>query len=161
MIECLVGITDLHPGMNGLAALRGSQELCFDLLECPELLLPRVRELFEIHRCIYAGLDAIIAPHQAGSTNRMGIWHPEKWWYVVSCDFSCMLSGEHFDTFVAPGIEMEQNFLEASMYHLDGPGALRPEGVHLIVHGCPDADTGRKLLRAAEQAAREGVKCDG
>ena len=56
---------------------------------------------------------------------------------------------------------MEVEFLEASMYHLDGPGALRLEGVHLIVHGCPDADTGRKLLRATEQAVREGVKCDG
>ncbi len=79
----------------------------------------------------------------------------------MSCDFSCMVSGEHFDAFAAHGIGMEVEFLEASMYHLDGPGALRLEGVHLIVHGCPDADTGRKLLRATEQAVREGVKCDG
>lgn len=150
----------------------------------------------------------------------MGIWHPEKCWYVVSNDFSCMLSGEHFDEFVAHGIQMELDFLEASMYHLDGPNAtrhvdkllqypnlngiqcvygagkpsakhwisllqkiqnagklvqvncemddvlslcraLRPEGVHLIVHGCPDVDTGKKLLRVAEEATREGVISHG
>lgn len=33
MIECLAGITDLHPGTDGLAALRDSQELRFDLLK--------------------------------------------------------------------------------------------------------------------------------
>lgn len=60
--DYLVGITDLHPGLDGLAALRNSQELCFDLLESPELIMPRVRELFDIHRRIYDGLDAIIAP---------------------------------------------------------------------------------------------------
>lgn len=36
--DYLVGITDLHPGMDGLVSLRGPEELCFDLFEEPELV---------------------------------------------------------------------------------------------------------------------------
>lgn len=140
----------------------------------------------------------------------MGIWHPEKRWYVVGSDFSCMVSPADYEKYIVPGIEMEMDFLEASMYHLDGPGALRhldrilqfeklggvqwvygagqpsarhwidvlqkiqaagkciqvtctpedvvpicqalkPEGVHLILTDCPDVDTAKALLRAAER----------
>ena len=34
--DYLVGITDIHPGMDGLVSLRGPEELCFDLYEDPE-----------------------------------------------------------------------------------------------------------------------------
>lgn len=214
--DYLVGITDLHPGTDGLVSLRGPQDLCFDLMDCDEALLPRMQELFAVYRNIYDGLTEIIAPHQDGSINWMGIWHPEKRWYVVGSDFSCMLGADDYERFVTPGLTMELDFLEASMYHLDGPSAarhldrilqferlggvqwvygagqpsarywidllrriqavgkciqvhctvddvlpvceaLQPEGVHLIVDDCPDVDTGKELLRAAEKATREGA----
>lgn len=123
--DYLVGITDLHPGSDGLVSLRGPQELCYDLIDCPEQILPRTQELFEVYREIYNGLSEIIAPCQQGSINWMGIWHPEKRWYVVGSDFSCMVSPADYEKYIVPGIEMEMDFLEASMYHLDGPGALR------------------------------------
>lgn len=123
--DYLVGITDLHPGTDGLVSLRGPQELCYDLADYEEQIVPRSDELFAIHAEVYNRLTDIIAPHQEGSINWMGIWHPEKRWYVVGSDFSCMLSGADYEKFVVPGLQKELAFLQASIYHLDGPDALR------------------------------------
>lgn len=123
--DYLVGVTDLHPGTDGLVSLRGPQELCFDLIDTPELIGQRNEEVFEVHKEMFRQLDGIIAPYQEGTINWMGIWHPEKKWYVVGSDFSCMVSSEDYDKFVLPGILEEVDFLEGSIYHLDGPGALR------------------------------------
>lgn len=40
-------------------------------------------------------------------------------------DFSCFISKENFEDYVIPGLEVELDKLQASIYHLDGPGALR------------------------------------
>ena len=34
--DYLVGIADLHAGGDGLVSLRGPQELCYDVFDCPE-----------------------------------------------------------------------------------------------------------------------------
>ena len=171
--DYLVGITDLHPGTDGLVSLRGPQDLCFDLMDCGDVLLPRTRELFEVYRRIYDGLTEIIAPHQAGSINWMGIWHPEKRWYVVGSDFSCMLGSEEYERFVAPGLELELDYLEASMYHLDGPAAARQhlerilqfeklDGVQWVYGaGQPSARHWLPLLRQIQAAGKRiQVHCE-
>lgn len=48
-----------------------------------------------------------------------------KKWYVPSNDFSCMVSKAMFDDMFLPDIDAECKFYEASIYHLDGPGALQ------------------------------------
>ena len=45
--------------------------------------------------------------------------------HVPSNDFSCMISKEMFDEVFLSGIIRECENAEASIYHLDGPGALR------------------------------------
>ncbi len=57
-------------------------------------------------------------------TNWSGIVSAKKW-YVPSNDFSCMISEALFDEVFLPGIAEECRFFEASIYHLDGPNALR------------------------------------
>jgi hypothetical protein len=121
----LVGITDLHPGTDGLVSLRGPKELCLDLVECGEEVKTRIDQLFGIYTEVFRRLDSIISAHQEGTINWMGIWHPDKKWYVTGSDFSCMVSGADFEEFVVPGLTDELGFLDASIYHLDGPGALR------------------------------------
>jgi hypothetical protein len=123
--DYLVGITDLHPGTDGLVSLRGPEELCCDLVDHAEAVNPRIDELFEIHKEIYKRLNAVIAPHQEGTTNWMGIWHPHKRWYVVGSDFSCMISADAYERFIVSGLQKEIDFVDGSIYHLDGPGALR------------------------------------
>ena len=121
----LVGITDLHPGTDGLVSLRGPRELCLDLIEYEGNLQERIDQIFKIYVEMFTRLDSIISPHQEGTNNWMNIWHPEKKWYVTSNDFSCMISASDFEKLVVPALIDELNFLDASIYHLDGPGALR------------------------------------
>lgn len=123
--DYLVGITDLHPGCDGIVSLRGSQELCMDLFDAPDNINLIQHDIFEVHKTVIEKLSNIISENQSGSTNWMGIWHPSKNWYVTSCDFSCLISDSDFDKYVLPSLKSELEYLDASMYHLDGPGALR------------------------------------
>lgn len=123
--DYMVGITDLHPGMDGLVTLRGPENLCMDIYDCPELVKERNFEMFEGFKQQLDTLYSITTKNLSGSTNWMGIWHPEKW-YVTSCDFSCMISESMFEEFVLPELKAEIDYLGGNtIYHLDGPGALK------------------------------------
>lgn len=122
--DYVVGITDLHPGTDALVSLRGPEELCFDTIECPELLQKFDKQIFEVHKIVYNKLFDIISKLGNGTSYWMEQWS-DKRHYVVGSDFSCMLSPEAYEELVAPGIERETRFFDQSIYHLDGPQALR------------------------------------
>ena len=123
--DYLVGITDLHPGADGLVSLRGPENAALDIYDEPEQFKQRVWEILPVFKEMTNRLHAMIAARQTGCTNWMGILHPEKLWYVTSCDFSCMISSDCFEEFIVPELVAEAAWLPATMYHLDGPGALR------------------------------------
>lgn len=118
------GITDLHVGGDAIAAFRDPQQLSIDLVEAADqvqALLRRVTDtFFEVYDFYH---DKLRAAGHAIST-WAGIASTKKW-YVPSNDFSCMISPRMFDEAFLPGIARECRHLEASMYHLDGPDALR------------------------------------
>jgi len=122
--DYFVGITDLHPGADGIVSLRGPENLCYDLLDHPGEVKKVNFELLEVYKTVLDELYKLTIKNQEGSTNWMGIWHWGKW-YVASSDFSCMISSDMFDEFILPELKEEINYLDASMYHLDGPGALK------------------------------------
>ncbi|HOZ48479.1 MAG TPA: hypothetical protein PLO37_19860 [Candidatus Hydrogenedentes bacterium] len=119
-----VGMTDYHPGGDALAAFRDPAQLNLDLLLYPDQvkrLLDRVTHLFfETFDFYYEKLVAANQPISSWP----GIVSTRKW-YVPSNDFSCMVSDAMFEEFFLPGIREECRHLEASIYHLDGTGALR------------------------------------
>ncbi|HEY5584962.1 MAG TPA: trimethylamine corrinoid protein 2 [Ruminiclostridium sp.] len=120
----IVAITDLHPGADALVAMRGPEELCIDTIERPEYINKGALELFNGFRTVCDELYDISTKYQQGSSNWMGIWHPKKW-YVTSCDFCCLISPNKFEELIIPELYEELDYLDASMFHLDGPGALK------------------------------------
>ena len=120
----IAGITDLHPGADGLVSMRGPENLCYDTIDHPEFIQKGTLELFKGFKEICDELYAITTKYQRGSANWSGIWHPGKW-YVTSCDFCCMISEDMFEDLVAPELELELDYLEANIYHMDGPGAIK------------------------------------
>ena len=44
---------------------------------------------------------------------------------VLQCDFICMISPAMFAKIILPALQREVDYFEKSIYHLDGPGALR------------------------------------
>ncbi|MDR1905108.1 MAG: trimethylamine corrinoid protein 2 [Treponema sp.] len=120
----LVGVTDIHAGFDGLVAMRGPETLCIDTLEHPDFLRRGAMDLFEGFKTLYGELAEIAGRYQRGSSNWMGIWHPGRW-YVTSCDFICLISENMFEDLIVEELEAELAYLDASVFHLDGPGALR------------------------------------
>ncbi len=119
-----VGMTDLHPGGDGLAAFRDPQTLNMDLLLAPDAvraLLSRVNDTF---RFVFDFYWRKLSGAGQACTTWPGIVSRKKW-HVPSNDFSCMISKEMFDEFFLEGIAGECRLAEASLYHLDGPNALR------------------------------------
>lgn len=122
--DYLVGVTDLHPGADGLVSLRGPQNLCYDVIDQPEIFQKSRDVLLPVFKKQFEELLGITQKYQTGTSNWMGLYH-EKTWYVTSADFICMLSEEHFEELVLPEIVEEIRYLNGqSMFHLDGPGAL-------------------------------------
>ncbi len=122
--DYIVGVTDLHPGMDALTSLIGPEELCMQLIAEPELVKQRAWLCFDRFCEFYTALSEIIAQKQAGSTNWMNIYHPQGW-YVTSCDFMGMISGAMYKEFVDDELAAEAAFLKNTIFHLDGPNALR------------------------------------
>ncbi len=120
----LVGITDLHPGGDLAASLREPQLLCMDLITEPEAvhaLMDRLRPSFYT---FYEAQEALL--HAAGQ------FHTTSWlplftrgrYYIPSCDVAIMVSPKMFREFFLPEIVEEVEWLDRSIYHLDGLGAL-------------------------------------
>ncbi len=120
----IVGLTDLHPGGDHVAALRGGQRLAVDLLEEPQWVKRALNRGEGEYYAAYGVLYQMI--HSAGMPTTS--WTPiphDGTFYIPSNDFSCMVSREMFNEFFLPGIRRECAFYDRSIYHLDGPGALR------------------------------------
>lgn len=118
------GISDLHVGGDAIAALRGPFGLSLDLAERSSdvcRLLEKITQIFfQVMDFFY---DKLSQSGQACSC-WFSIVSRCKW-YVPSNDYSCMISAEMFDEVFLPGITQECRHLDASIYHLDGPGALQ------------------------------------
>jgi len=118
------GITDLHPGGDAIAALRDPMQLNIDLVDSPQEVKKLLNHVTEVYLRIFDFFcDKLQAAGQAISS-WPGIVSSRRW-YVPSNDFSCMISKEMFDEFFLEGIAAECRHTQASIYHLDGPGALR------------------------------------
>jgi hypothetical protein len=118
------GLTDFHTGGDGIAALRGPEKLNYDLIENPD----KVKALREKVDRIYMGIFDSFHERLVSARQPVTTWAPivsTRKWGIVSNDFSCMISKEMYDDVFLPGIIDECRFLDASLYHLDGPGALR------------------------------------
>jgi len=120
----IVGLTDFHPGGDHLAALRDPARLAIDLIENPEHVKRQVEiataEFFHAYDLFYDRIRAAGMPVTS--------WLPLLTfgrYYIPSNDFSALISPAMFEEFFLDGIRDECRFLDRSIYHLDGPDALR------------------------------------
>jgi len=121
----ITGLTDLHPGGDHLAALRDSAQLAIDLLEEPEAVKAKIKSSNQEYFKVVDYFTKMIK--DAGQTP-ISTWTTitsEKTMYVPSNDFSCMISADMFREFFLEGLAEECRHLDETIYHLDGPGAIR------------------------------------
>lgn len=123
--DYIVGITDLHPGADAVVALRGAENAAFDIYDYPDEFKKVVWDILPVFKEMTSRLHTMISEKQKFSSCWMGIIHPTELWYPTSCDFSCMISPDNYEEFILPELIEELKWLPNSVYHLDGPDALR------------------------------------
>ena len=116
-------ITDIGGIMDVVASLRGTQNLLYDLYDYPEEVKEFSKKVkAEWFRAFDHQLKMVMSADQP-INNWMNI-PSKKPWYPLQCDFCYMISPEQFEEFVLDDLIDQVNYMERSIYHLDGVGEL-------------------------------------
>ncbi|MGD8244224.1 MAG: hypothetical protein PVI63_03415 [Anaerolineae bacterium] len=119
-----VGIPDLNGPGEILARLRGTQQLALDLIENPEHIRPALEEINLAWLRYWQAATGVVHQWVDGFFYWIGIWS-DRPSVDLQCDFSCLISPQMFEEFFLPTIEQQTHWVERTVYHLDGPGAIR------------------------------------
>jgi hypothetical protein len=116
----LVGCPDLIENIDILAAMRDPQTLLMDLMERPEWVEKMVWQINDAFFAAYQRIyDTIKLPDGSSCFDAFRLWGPGKV-AKVQCDACAMFGPEMFSRFVAPALTAQCEWLDHSMYHLDG-----------------------------------------
>ena len=123
--KCAVCIPDLIEGLDILSEVLGTEELLTALIDYPEEIHRLLNELDSLYYKAFDPLYELVKDERGGNAFiAFYAWGPGKT-LKSQCDFSAMISVEMFDEFVVPYLERQCAQCDFSVYHLDGPGAMR------------------------------------
>ena len=130
----LVGYSDLHGGLDNLAALRGTEPLLWDLVDNPDAPLPLLDHIAAEFLQVFDYFDAMLKAARLPSVTWMGIPSFGKM-HIPSCDFAFMISSKQFARYQLPLNKAEMEHMTHNVYHIDGKGVAR----HLdLILGLPN-----------------------
>lgn len=120
----LTGYTDLHLGADLLVSLIGPENLCLEFADDREAVaaalstaLPHCLAMLQSQQDrVLARQPVTFSWMAAPVRGRM---------HIPSCDFCCLISEADFQEVILPGIVQETKACDRSIFHLDGPRALR------------------------------------
>ena len=121
--EYIVGFPDIIGGIDCLSAMRGAENFCLDLFDCPDAVKEKIADVRGIFKEVYNRLHHLLHSRQGCAPATIPLWHRGRYFTNIN-DFTYNISPELYKEFVLPDLIDEMNFLDASVYHLDGPGAL-------------------------------------
>lgn len=123
--EFRINIPDLIENLDIYSAMRSPQEALLDLMDYPEEVHEFLRQIDDSYFNYYDALSEIVTDDEGVTSytafSILGKGRIAK----VQCDFSAMLSPDHFREFVLPALRKQISRLDHSLYHLDGPDAIR------------------------------------
>lgn len=120
-----VDMPDLMENVDTLASLRGSQELLCELLEEPDEIAGRIRQIDALYYEYYDRFyDAIKDENGGNAYTVFQIWGPGKT-VKLQCDLSAMISPDAFREFIQDSLRKQAQKADCVLYHLDGPQAIR------------------------------------
>lgn len=120
----LVGYTDLHPGLDCVAAWRDPQQLCFDMVDHPEQVKHLADKAIHDFETIYNHFDNLLKSAGQLSVSWMGIPSYGRM-HIPSCDFSALISPEFFNQFGLPILQREVKTMTHNVFHVDGSGVAK------------------------------------
>jgi hypothetical protein len=119
-----VGCPDLNGPTEALALLRYHEKLAIDFYDNPDYIKP---SLEKINQAWFRYWQEVTKITQAtgGYFYWMGIYSDNIPSIDLQSDFSCMISQKHFNEYFLPSLEEQTNMVDRTVYHLDGPGAIK------------------------------------
>ncbi len=118
-----VAIPDLNGPTETLARLRGTESLALDFMDNPEYIKSTIDTLTQVWFRYWQECTKI-TQKTGGHFYWMGIWS-DRPSVDLQSDFSCMISSKMFDEYFLPSIEKQTRMVERTIYHLDGPDAVK------------------------------------
>lgn len=161
----LIAIPDFQVAIDIVSLLRSPQKLCIDLIENPNYV-KRATEfiLNDVYVHCYHEIRSIIASHSDVAADWLGLFSVGNH-DIIQCDFSALISPRHFEEFCLPDIQRQCSMLDYSIYHLDGPDAIKHLDMILEVKelnaiqwvpgaGKPPARAWTAMLKKIQQAGK-------
>ena len=111
-------------GGDTLAALRGTEQLLIDCIERPDEVRAAEEYLMDMWCDFYDRCFAVVHEATEGSTCWFNLWSPGKF-YAGQNDFSFNIGPEMFREIFLPSIRRQTEFLDHTVYHVDGVNAFR------------------------------------
>ncbi len=116
---------DIGGILDALAAIRGTNNLLLDTLDCPENILSVLAVLEKLFYRYHEEMSAIISPANHGCYVKTMRYLSGKPTHISVCDFCAMISPDAFRELVLPCIERECEYFNGRVvYHMDGPGQI-------------------------------------
>ena len=123
--DFFVSIPDIIENLDILSALRSPQNLCYDIADEPEMVREGVNKIDSLYFNYYDRCYELLKDEDQASSyqgfNILGKGCVAK----LQCDFSALISPEMFRDFVQPSLRKQCRNLDHSVYHLDGPDAIK------------------------------------
>jgi 5-methyltetrahydrofolate--homocysteine methyltransferase len=123
--DFLVNIPDMMENLDILSAMRGPQDMCFEMVDSYDEVKAGVKIIdsiyFKYYDWFYEHLKEADGTSSFTAFNVLGQGRVAK----IQCDFSAMLGPDMFRDFVQPSLRKQCRSLKYSIYHLDGPDAIK------------------------------------
>jgi hypothetical protein len=160
--KMLISGLDWHTNMDMLMSVRGSENLCMDLVDQPEMIDKAMVSARAVFRQVW---DAVAKEAQMATRGYCHQIYSMEGAATLQCDFSCMISPDMFDRWVRPALEEEASIVNHVIYHWDGPGAQKhldalagTKGIHTFYYEPGDGHGGFRdyidLFQRVQKAGR-------
>ena len=121
----LTAIPDLIEGLDTIAALIGTQELMYALVDCPDEIHNLQRQLLSLWQRAYdLHYDIVKDESDYSLYAAFAVWGKGKT-AKLQCDVSAMMSADMFEGFALPYLIKQCEGLDNIIYHLDGVNAVK------------------------------------
>ena len=119
----VTSISDVGGTYDIVAALRGTQNLLYDMYDDPDEIRKFRDEIAPIWKAYFLEYSARLLREQGCMTSWMPIWSDTSY-YPLQCDYCAMISPDMFREFVLPDLREQTEYMDRAVYHLDGPGEI-------------------------------------
>ena len=130
--KMLLQTIDWHTNMDMLAAIRGPELLCIDLVQQPEMIDEAMKSARPLFRQMWEAVVEAGDMRQRGFCNALYSMDGAD---ILQCDFGALIGTPMFERWALPALEEEATIVKNVFYHWDGPTQLVHEDILCLSQG--------------------------